>query len=82
MTTQFIGMKELRQNIAKVAKRAQQKNERYIVLRKNKPIFELRPFSLKERKREEFFASIRAAEEDVKAGRIYTQDEIEKKLGL
>lgn len=82
MTTQFIGMKELRQNIAKVAKRAQQKNERYIVLRKNKPVFELRPLSVKERKREEFIASIRTAEEDARAGRVYTQEEIEKKLGL
>lgn len=75
-------MKELRQNIAKVAKRAQQKNERYIVLRKNKPIFELRPLSVKERKREEFFASIRAAQEDVKAGRVYSHEEVKKRLGL
>jgi antitoxin (DNA-binding transcriptional repressor) of toxin-antitoxin stability system len=82
MTTQFIGLKELRQNLSRVAKRAHEKNERYIVLRKNEPIFELRPLSKKERKLEELLASIRRAEEDVKAGRIYSLEEVAKELGL
>ena len=45
MITRFVGTKELRQNMAKIAREAQEKNERIIVLRKNQPIFELRPLS-------------------------------------
>ena len=45
MATRFIGMKQLRQNMAKIAGEARKKNERLVVLRKNEPIFELRPLS-------------------------------------
>jgi len=82
MTTKFVGTKELRQNMAKITRNAQKKNERIIVLRKNQPIFELRPLSPKGIFQESFIKSIEKAKEDVKKGRVYDFEEVCKKLGL
>jgi antitoxin (DNA-binding transcriptional repressor) of toxin-antitoxin stability system len=82
MTTRFIGVKELRQNMAKVSISAQKKQERVIVLRKNKPIFELRPLSTKDTFIESFRRDIEEGQADARAGRTHTQASIEKMLGL
>ncbi|MBU2509387.1 type II toxin-antitoxin system Phd/YefM family antitoxin [Patescibacteria group bacterium] len=82
MTTRFVGVKELRQNMAKLTKRAKEKNERLIILRKNEPIFELRPLSKTDAKLEKLMLDIKEAQEDIKAGRLYTIEEVEKALGL
>ena len=82
MTTKFIGMKQLRQNMARVSLQAQKNNERVIVLRKNRPIFELRPLSASDTLLETFRLDIEAARKDVKAGRVHSQREVEKLLGL
>lgn len=82
MNTTFVGVKELRQNMAKTAERARKKNERIIVLRKNKPIFELRPLSDEDALVESFRRDIEEAREDVRTGRTYTHDEMKDRLGL
>lgn len=82
MTTKFVGTKELRQNMAKITKDAQKKNERIIVLRKNKPIFELRPLSEKDVFIESFARDIEEARADKKFGRVKTQSQVEKMFGL
>lgn len=82
MTTRFIGVKELRQNLAKVSERALKNKERLIVLKKNVPIFELRPLSKADATLERLMLDLYEAEEDVKAGRLYSQAEVEKMLGL
>jgi len=82
MTTKFVGTKELRQNMAKIAKEAQKKNERIIVLRKNKPVFELRPLSDEDSFVESFRKDIEEARSDKKAGRVYSQAQVRKMLGL
>ncbi|MBU1178738.1 hypothetical protein KKB69_00105 [Patescibacteria group bacterium] len=82
MNTKFIGTKQLRQNMAKIAKNAQIKNERIIVLRKNQPIFELRPLSGKNLLVESFRRDIEEARTDKKRGAVKSQDEVEKMLGL
>ena len=82
MTTRFVGLKELRQNMARITSDAYRKKERLIILRKNEPLFELRPLSKKDVVLERFLLSIREAEEDVKAGRVYTHEEIMRYFGL
>lgn len=82
MNTKLIGVKELRQNLAGIANIAAKKNQRYIVLRKNKPIFELRPITSKDLAKEQFFSKIEKGREDVKAGRVYTLQQVQRKLGL
>lgn len=43
MTTQFVGMKDFRQNMSKYTEQANKKNIRYIVLKKNTPVLEINP---------------------------------------
>jgi antitoxin (DNA-binding transcriptional repressor) of toxin-antitoxin stability system len=82
MVTRFIGVKEFRQNMAKLAQKARKNNERLIILRKNEPIFELRPLSKKDATLEKLMRDIEEAREDVKAGRVYTTEEVRKNLGI
>lgn len=82
MTTKFIGTKELRQNMAKISLRALKNNERLIVLRKNQPVFELRPLSGTDFLVESLRKDIVEARLDKKFGRVKTQAEVEKILGL
>lgn len=82
MTTRFIGVRELRQQLAKIGKRAQEKNERFIVLRKNQFLFEIRPLSQKAMTLEKLLSDIKEAKDDVKANRVYTTKEVQKMLNL
>ena len=82
MKTKFIGIKELRQNMAKVSSQAYKKNERLIVLRKNTPLFELRPLSSEDSLAEIFRRDIEVAQQDVRDGKVYSQTETKKILGL
>lgn len=82
MATRFVGIKELRQNMAKISKEAQKKNERLIILRKNRPIFELRPLTHSDALTETFRKDIEEARASAHAGNVYTHDEARKKLGL
>ena len=82
MVTKFVGTKELRQNMAKITKDAQEKNERIIVLRKNKPIFELRPLSKEDSLSESFIREIEEARKQAKDGEVYSQEEVLKEFGI
>ncbi len=82
MTTKFVGVKELRQNMAKITKEAEEKNERLIILRKNRPIFELRPLSGKSIYKESFIRDIKKALEQAERGEVYSFDEVCDELGL
>ena len=81
MTTRFVGIKEFRQNMAKLSNKMLRNNERLIVLRKNKPLIELRPIQ-KQEKLFEFYKEIEDARASARAGNVYTQDEVRKMLGL
>ena len=82
MTTSFIGLKELRNNLTKLADSARRRKRRYIVMRKNRPLFELRPLSEEDAVRAAFAHDIKEAEADVRAGRVHTPEEIDRILGL
>lgn len=81
MTTKTVGIKEFRADIARFAKKARKGNVRYIVMNRNSPLFEIKPFAENEGL-ENVFADITAAEKEIKAGRVYSQEQIEKMLGL
>ena len=82
MTTKFIGVKEFRQNIAKIAKNSKQNNQRLVILNRNIPIFEVRPLSRKDFTLESLALGIQQGLDDAKAGRVYSQTQIESMLGL
>jgi hypothetical protein len=82
MITKFIGVKEFRQNIAKIAKSSKKNNERLVVLCHNIPIFEVLPLSSKNFTLENFALGIQQGLDDAKTGRVYSQAQVESMLGL
>ncbi len=79
MDTKFIGIKDFRANISEYAKRARKGGARYIVVNRNKPMFEVTPFDDNETL-DTLFSDIVKAENDIKKGHFYTHDEMLKEL--
>jgi hypothetical protein len=82
MTTKFIGVKEFRQNIAPLYKKAIKDNVRYIILSRNKPIFDIRPLSEEDSTLEKLAFDIGEARQDSKKKKVYTSDQVRKILGV
>ncbi|MBI5222150.1 MAG: hypothetical protein HY980_01490 [Candidatus Magasanikbacteria bacterium] len=82
MVTKLVGVKEFRQNIAGYHKQAVKNGWRFIVLNRNRPIFEVNPLNEKEAILEKLVADVAEARQDYKAGRVYTPAQIRKMLGL
>lgn len=82
MTTKMIGVKEFRQNMTQYYTEAQKNNQRLIILRKNEPIFELRPLSKKDAVLEKLTIDINNALEDLKNNKIYSHAEIKSLFGV
>lgn len=81
MTSKFIGMKEFRNNLSGTIKKARKKNITYIVLRKNVPVCEVKPIDEKEFAMKALERQIREAEQQIKEGKVYSQEEIMKEFG-
>jgi len=82
MTTKFVGVKEFRQNIAKIARNSKRNNQRLIILNRNTPILEVLPLSDKDFTLESLALGIQQGLNDAKTGRVYSQAEVESMLGL
>ncbi len=80
MDTKFIGMRDFRANISDYVLRAQKRKVRFVVVSRNKPLFEVTPFD-EDETLDSLFRDILAARNDVKEGRVYTHDEILAALG-
>ncbi len=77
-----MGVREFRQNMTGLYKKAQKEEIRYIVLNKNKPVFEVRPLSEKDFSLERLMAVTAGARNDAKSGRVYSLENLEKELGI
>lgn len=82
MKLKLIGMKEFRQNMAKYAREVKKVDTRLIVLRKNEPIFEIRPVDKKEIALEKLEIELIEAEKQIKRGEVVSHEEIMKEFGL
>lgn len=82
MKFKLVGMKEFRQNMAKYAREVKKVDTRLIVLRKNEPIFEIRPVDKKEIALEKLEIELTEAEEQIKRGEVVSHEEIMKEFGL
>lgn len=82
MTTQLIGLKDFRQNLATYTKAAQKKNIRYVVLKKNVPVLEVKAINPKQAALEQLAREIAEARAQVKRGEVYTSDEVRKMFDL
>ena len=81
MNTKFIGVKDFRQNISDYAKRARSSNIRFIVMNRNKPLFEIKAFA-EDAYLDSFVADVLRAEADVARGNYHTHKEVLKELGI
>lgn len=82
MVTKLIGVKEFRQNMAKYSAKAKRYGWRYVVLSRNVPIFEVKPFSKKEAIIEKLAADIAEARQQVRDGKTIPLEKALKFLGL
>ena len=82
MATQYVGLKEFKAKINDYAAKVQKKNARFVVMKKNKPLFEVTPLNDEAYYSEEFRKGIKRALADVKAGRVYSSEEVRKYLGI
>ncbi|MBI5413985.1 type II toxin-antitoxin system Phd/YefM family antitoxin [Candidatus Peregrinibacteria bacterium] len=82
MVTKLIGMKDFRQNMASYVKASRKGGIRYIILKKNVPVLEVKPIDEKEFAMEKLYQEILAAEEEVKRGEVYSLEEVMKEFGM
>lgn len=82
MVTKLVGVKEFRQNIAAYYKKSIKNNWRFLVMNRNRPIFEVRPISGKDITLEKLQADIAKARDDYKQGRFYSLEEVCRRLGI
>ena len=84
MTTRFVGIKEFRQNMASISDAARKKRQRIIVMRKNKPLFELTPMIGDEDGvyTPEFVRGIEEGLRQIKKGQTYSAAQVRKMVGL
>lgn len=82
MVTKLIGVKEFRQNMAKYMASGRRHGWRYVVLSRNEPIGEVRPFSKKEATLEKLAAEIAEARQQARDGRGIPLEEALRSLGL
>ncbi|MBU0546102.1 hypothetical protein KKA13_02505 [Patescibacteria group bacterium] len=82
MVTKMIGVKEFRQNIAGYYRQAKKNNWRYIILNRNKPIFEVTAIKRQNIGLEKLTADISDARHSIKKGKWYSEAEVRRKLGL
>jgi PHD/YefM family antitoxin component YafN of YafNO toxin-antitoxin module len=82
MTTQFVGLKEFRQNLATYSAQVATRKIRLVVLKKNKPLLEVRGLDERTSSLEQLVRDISEARDDVRHGRVYTTAQVRKHLGL
>ena len=82
MDLKLVGIKDFRKNLAKYIKETQTGDVRIIVLRKNMPLFEVKPVEEKDIAIAKLEQEIAEARAQVKRGEVYTYEEVLKKLGL
>ncbi len=82
MTTKFIGLKELRQNMAEVSREATRMKQHVIVLKKNVPIFELRPLTDEAIALWTFERELEAARTSARKEKTYSTKEVREILSL
>lgn len=82
MQTKHIGVREYRQNLASLHRKALKQGVRYVIVHRNEPILEVKPLTKRQAALEKLAADIAHARSQVRRGETYSLDEIEKMFGL
>jgi len=80
MTTRTIGIKEFRQNLSKLSKKARKEKICYIVMNHQTPVGRFEPIDEDELILEKFWPEIQAGLEDARNGRVYTHEQVMKEI--
>lgn len=75
-------MKDFRQNLASYTQSIQKGGIKYIVLKKNIPIIEIRAIDEKQIFADKFKRDLAKAEKEADQGKTYSQEEVMKEFGL
>lgn len=75
-------MKDFRQNMASYTKAIQAGKIKYIILKKNIPVIEIRAIDEKQLFAEEFKKELAKAEKEADQGKTYSQEEVMRRFGL
>lgn len=82
MVTKMIGVKEFRQNIAEYYRQARKYDLRFIILNRNKPMFEVRPLTENDATLEKLALDVAQARAEYKKGKVYSSADVRALLGL
>lgn len=82
MTTQTIGIKEFRQNMTKLCKKARKENIHFIVMNHQTPIMRMSPIDEDQLILEKYADQIERGIRDFKEGKTLTTAQVRKNLGL
>lgn len=82
MTTQFVGLKEFRQNLATYTTKVASQKTRLIILKKNRPVLDVRGLDEEAMFLEKLAQDVAKARDDVKKGRVHSQKKILREFGL
>lgn len=82
MKTRLVGIKEFRNNLTKFSKETHMKDVHFVVMRHSKPLFKVSPLTQEELELEALREDIEAARSQVKAGEVYSSEEVRAMLGL
>ena len=81
MTTQIIGVREFRQNLTSLYKKAQKNQLRYVVMNKNHPVFEVLPFKPSEEVYlESYVKDVARGKQDFKEEKFSSWEDVKKRL--
>ena len=80
MTTQTIGIKEFRQNMTKLYRKAQKQNICFIVMNHQEPVMRVEPIDEDQLILEKYADEIDEALEQVKRGETYSLEEVRAML--
>ena len=82
MKTQFVGLKEFRQNLAHYVEEAQEKKTSFIIMKKNTPVLHVQAIDPEEYEISVIKKELQEAKDEIDKGNYYTHDEVLKTLDL
>lgn len=82
MTTKVINIKHFRQNMTQIWQDAKNNKVRYVVMYHAKPVFELNPINAEEFILENLAKDVAEAREDLKKGKVHSEEDVYAALGL
>lgn len=79
-STRIVGVREFRTNMAKICTEARKKKQRVVLVKNNIPMWEMYPADEEGILTDEVMKSIDKSLKEVRAGKFYTQEQVEEMI--